>query len=199
MDEKTKRLDTDERTALILQTAETLFEAHGVEQVSMHQIAQSAGVGQGTVYRRYANKGDLCMALMHRQFHKLQQHTAMILAQPVSFRQQLKDIVKAHIHFLESHVAFIETIHDTAMCAEKKQLFYESQPYQFLHGVLCTLLNKSVAAKQARPIQTDFTAHMMIASINPKVYLYLRKKKQYSEREIVDSFAQSFIDPLYYK
>lgn len=34
----------------------------------MHQIAKTVGVGQGTLYRHYANKDELCMDLVMESF-----------------------------------------------------------------------------------------------------------------------------------
>ncbi|MDR3601897.1 MAG: TetR/AcrR family transcriptional regulator [Desulfosporosinus sp.] len=40
------------------------FELNSVEQVSMNQIAIEAQIGPGTLYRRYRNKGELCLDLI---------------------------------------------------------------------------------------------------------------------------------------
>ncbi|MCL1631667.1 TetR/AcrR family transcriptional regulator [Sporolactobacillus sp. CPB3-1] len=197
MKEQKPKHGTDAISTVILKTTEALADRYGIDKVSMHQIAQTAGVGQGTIYRRYANKGALCMELMDEKFRLLQEHAAQIVGQPGTVHEKLKAVLSEQIHFLESHVSYIEAIHDAATCEGKKQTFYESRPYRFLHQVLRDLLNEAITAKTAKPMNTDFTAHTWIASINPKVYLYLRKKKRYSEKEIVSFFTQSFIDPLF--
>ena len=61
MTEHKERRDATENRKLILKEAGALFEKFGVDAVSMHQIAKSAGIGQGTLYRRYSHKGELCM------------------------------------------------------------------------------------------------------------------------------------------
>src|SRR2546430_11323251 len=59
-----ERRDAAEHRQRILEVAQHLFTEHGVGAVSMHQIAKTAGIGQGTLYRRYAHKGELCMDLL---------------------------------------------------------------------------------------------------------------------------------------
>jgi len=53
---RAERRDAAENRQRILATAIRLFEQFGVEQVSMNQIATEAGIGPGTLYRRYRNK-----------------------------------------------------------------------------------------------------------------------------------------------
>src|SRR5207244_11478218 len=59
-----ERRDATEHRRRILEVARRLFAERGVAAVSMHQIAIAAGIGQGTLYRRYAHKGELSMDLL---------------------------------------------------------------------------------------------------------------------------------------
>ncbi|MCO7127254.1 TetR/AcrR family transcriptional regulator [Sporolactobacillus shoreicorticis] len=124
MPDQAQRKDANEISESILQTTEALFSKHGVENVSMHQIAKAANVGQGTIYRRYANKGGLCMELLHEQFNLMQAKTAAYLekSQSKPAKERLQTLLKEHIHFLGTHVALIETIHNFMTCMGKKRL-----------------------------------------------------------------------------
>lgn len=48
----------------ILEAARELFTANGLEAVSMHAIAKRAGIGQGSLYRRFKDKGEICSMLL---------------------------------------------------------------------------------------------------------------------------------------
>jgi TetR/AcrR family transcriptional regulator, acrAB operon repressor len=50
----------------ILDTAERLFEKHGVSRTSLEDIAVAAGVTRGAIYGHFTSKGDLFVAMWQR-------------------------------------------------------------------------------------------------------------------------------------
>ncbi len=50
----------------ILDTAELVFEKHGVSGTSLNEIAEAAGLSRGAIYWHFENKADLFNAMMER-------------------------------------------------------------------------------------------------------------------------------------
>ena len=71
-DPRPTRSDAVKNRALLLETAQRLFDEQGLEQVSMSAIAEAAGVGKGTLYRHFKNKSDLAYELLHQDQHDFQ-------------------------------------------------------------------------------------------------------------------------------
>ena len=68
-----ERADAARNRAAVLEAAAVLFRRHGVESVSMDAIAAAAGVGKGTLFRRFGDKAGLAAALLDQQERALQE------------------------------------------------------------------------------------------------------------------------------
>ncbi len=69
-----ERADAARNRLQILAAAERLFATRGVAGVTMDDVAAEAGVGKGTLYRRFGDKGGLAVALLDQRERELQQH-----------------------------------------------------------------------------------------------------------------------------
>ena len=68
-----ERADAALNRQKILAAAEQLFGQHGVDHVTMDDIAAAAGVGKGTEFRRFTDKSGLAVALIDDRERALQQ------------------------------------------------------------------------------------------------------------------------------
>lgn len=103
----TTRADALRNHALLLETARDLFNQHGVEAVTMSQIAQAAGVGKGTLYRHFENKMALCFALLERDQRELQEDTLRYLRQNISPYAQLRWFMEHAARFVIRNQALL--------------------------------------------------------------------------------------------
>ncbi|WP_409345343.1 TetR/AcrR family transcriptional regulator [Paenibacillus sp. MBLB4367] len=194
-----KRKDAQQLSGMILNTARSLFEEHGVEAVSMHQVAKSAGIGQGTLYRRYANKGDLCLDLMKDRFRYLSEEWTSYLERhkDVPVAEQLRAIMSMLIRFVEKDADWIATIQSSSSCSSDRLNFFESPPYVYMFKTLCSLFDEAAESGESSHVESPFVAHMFISCLSPVVHLHLRKVCGYTTEQIAEHFCTSFIDPLF--
>jgi AcrR family transcriptional regulator len=59
-----ERVDAARNRALLLDAARRLIAERGAESVTMDDIANAAGVGKGTVFRRFGNRAGLMLVLL---------------------------------------------------------------------------------------------------------------------------------------
>src|SRR4029453_15216480 len=71
--ERRERGDAARNRRRVLAAAEELFAARGAGEVTMEDIARAAGVGKGTLYRRFPDRASIAVALLDEHERALQE------------------------------------------------------------------------------------------------------------------------------
>ncbi|SFS52397.1 TetR/AcrR family transcriptional regulator [Paenibacillus sp. BC26] len=174
MQQRSERKDAARHRELILDTASQLFHEHGVESVSMHQIAKCAGVGQGTLYRRYSSKAELCMELLTDRFERFAANISAYLALEAQLpvRERMETFLSRWIDFIATEMQWFNAIQPDAWCSDDRENMLNSPPFQFVTGVLKNLLDEAVAAGLAPSVDTEFAAFHITISMSPIAFLF---------------------------
>src|SRR3954471_332820 len=77
-----ERGDAARNRALLLQAARSLVAARGAEAVTMDDVAAAAGVGKGTLFRRFGSRAGLMLVLLDED-EKVQQQAFMFGPAPL--------------------------------------------------------------------------------------------------------------------
>ncbi|MGY3552779.1 TetR/AcrR family transcriptional regulator [Williamsia sp. R60] len=72
-DQEPERADAARNRQLLMEAATRLIESCGASAVTMDAVAREAGVGKGTVFRRFGNRSGLMLALLNHSEKQLQQ------------------------------------------------------------------------------------------------------------------------------
>ncbi|HEY8457000.1 MAG TPA: TetR/AcrR family transcriptional regulator [Actinopolymorphaceae bacterium] len=153
-----ERADAARNRARILEAAERLFATHGVDGVSMDQIAADAGVGKGTLFRRFGDKAGLAVALLDARERELQ---GAVLSGPPPLGpgaeplDRLVAFLQAYAEFLEAHLDLVH-LSETATPGAR----YRIGAYRFWHHHVRLLI------AEARPdLDAGYLAHVLLAPL----------------------------------
>jgi TetR/AcrR family transcriptional regulator, fatty acid metabolism regulator protein len=91
-----ERVNPD-KSSIILQSAERIIAHKGFRKAKMSEIAQQAGVGDGTVYEYFANKDVLLFSIPQKRFDQFLKDLSGIF-HPDSLIGKLKKIIKFHFY-----------------------------------------------------------------------------------------------------
>ncbi|RZQ63487.1 TetR/AcrR family transcriptional regulator [Amycolatopsis suaedae] len=153
-----ERADAARNRERILAAAGRLFAERGIEAVSMDQIASAAGVGKGTLFRRFGDKAGMAAELLGRRELSLQE--AVRSGQPplgpgAPPGERLDAFLCAYLRFLEQHLDLVH-LSDTAAPGAR----YRFGGYWFWHRHVAALLG------QARPeVDADYLAHVLLGPL----------------------------------
>ena len=202
-----ERRDAAEHRQRILDVAHHLFAAHGADAVSMHQIALAAGIGQGTLYRRYRHKGELCMDLMREHHEHFAEEVAVLFAQTekAPVLERLDGFLAKIVALLEEQVTFLGPIGGTPagdeQCNEPGRSndfsFQQSPWYLWLHELLSGVFTQAVERGELAALDVPFTVDTTLAVLNPPFYRFQRLERGFSQERILQGLRRIYIEGVY--
>lgn len=175
------RADALANRELILATAQRLFAECGVANVCMAAIAEAAGVGKGTLYRAFANKGELCLALMDEDMRLFQNKTLQLFRdmyhQPALTR--LDAFLDSLVHFMDFHApllreAQLQGVLFNANEGETEQ----ASPHvwlSWLHETVGVLLQQAEQNQEAANLDIPYLVDAILAPLNGALFMYQRE------------------------
>lgn len=185
---RSERRDAAANRILILETAESLFAKHGVANVTMADIAQAAEVGKGTLYRRFANKAELALALLDTQMHEFQEATLSRLRQQVeqgiTKLEQLDQFLDALVYFVDRHNPLLCVVQSEGLLAglEEQEL---QQPHFWQHMTISGLLQGAMDEGELPPgLDVVYIADALLATLNASLFRFQRQGRGFSLERI---------------
>lgn len=186
--ERHERADAAANRALILHTAERLFRERGVENVCMAEIAEAAGVGKGTLYRRFANKGELCLALMDTQMAEFQNAMLTLFnglsAQGVPYLEQLATFLRSLVEFTEIHSPLLVEVQRAGMLQNDERL---NLPHFWQYMTVSALLRSADRAGELdEGLDLDYLGEALLAPLQVDYFRFQRHARGYTVERISD-------------
>lgn len=99
---RVKRLPRTERIQDIMKAARTAFAVNGYHQASMAEIAASAGVAEGTIYKFFDSKRSLLLAILRDWYDAMIRENSAKLAGVKGTRARLRVAIWQHLSVIQN-------------------------------------------------------------------------------------------------
>lgn len=170
-----ERSDAARNRLRILAAAQSLFDRQGVESVSMDRIAAEAGVGKGTLFRRFGSKAGLAAALLDAQDSRLQERILFgppPLGPDAPAADRILAFFDAYLDLLDDNLELLRLSETAAPGAR-----YRIGSYGFWRVHLALMLREACPALDA-----DCTAHLLLAPLGSDLQHAMRHGEFSSDR-----------------
>lgn len=176
--EPIERADAARNRALLLDAAQQLVREHGVAGLTMDAVAKRAGVGKGTVFRRFGNRTGLMLALLD---HSEQKFQAAFMFGPAPLGPHASPVDRL-IAFGRTRLLDIEVEGDLHRAAEEKGRF-GGGPYG-LHKAHVVLLLRAAGVTGELPLIAD----SMLATLSAALVIHQIAILGYTRAQIGDNW-----------
>jgi AcrR family transcriptional regulator len=169
--EPVERADAARNREKVMAAAEMLFAERGPQNVSMHDVAKAAGVGKGTLFRRFGDRASLARAVLSERERHFQD--AVIRGEPplgpgVPAIERLVAFGCKYIEYSELHV-------DLLLAAESDAQGWRlrSAPYAF-YATHVALLIREIDPK----LDAEYTSATLLNMLSANMLSYLRRERE---------------------
>lgn len=161
-----ERKDAARNRVRILQAARKLLQTRCIRDIGMDDVAKAAGVGKGTVYRRFEDRASLCRALLHDEAIKLQNEVlaGFSLADTTPWGERIKRLLDALFDFALTNAPLLS----------EAQAFDRGHPERFSHPAhawqretLGLYLERAIASKEVESLNPTVVADLILAGLDP--------------------------------
>lgn len=172
-----ERADAARNRRRILEAAERIMAERGVEGLLMNEVAQAAGVGVGTLYRRFGDRAGLAYALLDEQGREMQA-AFMYGRPPLGPGAPPAERIRA---FLHAYVDDLEENLDLWLMADTASPVTHHQ--SGAHQV--RLAHVYMLIREARPeADAEYLAEALLAPLAADLYAHQRREQQMSTERI---------------
>lgn len=171
---KAQRADAQRNTERLLTAAARLFDQRSPADVTMEQVAREAGVGKGTLYRRFPDIASVAAALLGEHERVLQDQ--MLRGDPplgpgAPPGDRLVAFYGAMVELLEQHGTLV-------LGSEVGHEKFSVGAYGFWRAHVLSIL------REASYPDPEAAVDLLLAPIAPDVYLHQRRRLRLSTRRI---------------
>lgn len=178
--EPAERADAARNRRRLLDAAQELVRAHGVDALTMDALAKRAGVGKGTVFRRFGNRTGLMYALLD---HSETQAQEAFIFGPPPLGPGAPPIERL-VAFGRARLLDIEVEGELHRAAELgSERHYRSEPYRVLKTHVAMLLRGAQT-----PGDTGLLADALLATLGAGLVLHQIRTLGHTREQIGDNW-----------
>lgn len=156
-----ERADAARNRRLLIDTAAAIVRDLGVAALSMEAVAHAAGVGVGTVYRRFGDRHGLAYALIDEQERDFQ-NGFLSGPPPLGPGAPPADRLRAYMH------RYVDRLEDQGeLMATAEPARYQAGAYRLQHLHVATLIRQIDPALDA-----DYLAGALLEALSAKLFVH---------------------------
>jgi AcrR family transcriptional regulator len=176
-----ERADAARNREKVLEAAERLFRERGAENVSMDDVARAAGVGKGTLYRRFGDRSGLAFALLNARESEFQEE-CIRGAPPLGPGAPPEERL---IEFGRRLLAYVEERGDLVLAAQSGAPGRRgASPVYTFYSTHVALLLRELDPE----LDAEYTAHALLSTLSAQSILMLRLEQEMPRERIAAGY-----------
>ena len=172
----------------------TLFVEQGIHATTIKDIATSAGIAEGTLYRHYTSKEELAESLFLKAHESIANH----VKKEIEKFSSLKDKLKFMVHFFCEKYDEDPIVFNYLLLAQHHQMQILKKADYSAHAQLVSVVNEAIKKKELSKRDPDFYASVILGIILQaalsRVYGRITRKMTEDAEDLVSAIEGAIFD-----
>jgi AcrR family transcriptional regulator len=179
--EPAERADAARNRSKVLAAAERLIAERGAACLTMDAVAAEAGVGKGTLFRRFGDAAGLASAVLSERTRRFQDAIIRGPAPLGPGAPPIERLIAFGRHYIEAHGPQL----DLLLMGERAGARYRQAPYAFWH------LHISMLVREAnRELDDTYVADVLLAALRADLIAFLEREREWPCERIIAGWTQ---------
>ena len=189
-----ERKDAARNRAKILAAARTLLDERPIGEICMDELARRAGVGKGTVYRRFEDRASLCRALLDEEACAIQGHVLRGFELPIDAAW-----VTRALKLMDALFEF--TVRNASLLSEARAFErgcptrYDHPAHVWQRDTLSLYLRRAVEAGEIPRLDAVVAAEQLLAGLDPDLIRWHRAAGR-NPADLVKSYRRLWVNTI---
>jgi AcrR family transcriptional regulator len=181
------------RRSGIQEAAAKLFAEKGYHGTTTREIAEAAGVAEGTIYNYFANKEDLLVSMLNYLSIEQQRGSEIASALNLPLREALRAMFRTTVSEAKQNMAMAATVYSEALVNPTLRERYVQQRVEPLAALLEQHLRAHIDHGEAREVNVSLVVRIALAAQMGLAMLLLLGDRAL-ETASVDELVEALVD-----
>jgi AcrR family transcriptional regulator len=184
------RLPRETRIAELMAAAHDVFRDKGYENASIAEIAERAGVGEGTLYRYFENKHDLLLKVLEDWYVGMIEDDDRQLREMQGTRDRLHYLIRSHLNVIWREPVFCRLVLVELRAADDYRataLFQSNRAYA--RRTLDTIQEAVQSGEFRADVPLSLVRDMIYGCIEHHTWGYLRGDADFAAEGVADTIT----------
>ncbi|SNS79708.1 transcriptional regulator, TetR family [Anaerovirgula multivorans] len=181
---------------LIIQAAIQVFARSGFYKAKVGDIAETAGVGKGTIYEYFNSKDHLFEEMVHFSLDTYITSIKNVLFQNITTESKLREFFLLIIRFTQKHMDIMRIFSQEAWRSDNNIVYLMMDAKKQIVTLVEEVLTEAVNKGEFRPIDEKIAAIIFLGGINYMVMYHVSLHDDHITEEQINQYIDLFIKGL---
>ncbi|MBI5360828.1 MAG: TetR/AcrR family transcriptional regulator [Planctomycetes bacterium] len=187
---------TEKRRHEILKAATDVFARNGFRCTDVQEIADTLGIGKGTIYRRFGSKEKLFFAVADNAMQMLVERIRVAAQSTSDLRERIRAVIFHYLEFFEKNRHIIEIL-----VTERCEFRERSKPTYITYwqnniDKTAGAIQKCIQTGIARKLDPFYTAEILHNILSGEIFSCCYRKKQLPLAKRAQAIADLFFNGI---